>query len=247
MTQPAVEVNLLLMSVSTTVDIILVALIFLSADIIYKGYLDEQRNRQLEKEKLETELSFLKSQLNPHFLFNALNNIYVLIEEDKEIATETLLKFSSLLRYQLYECRENITDVSRELNFIRDYTELEQLRSSDSVKVSFENSVTKPFNLAPFLLMPFVENAFKHVSRDGNNVNYIKINSELNTDTFTFSVMNTKISEGMRQNNGIGLSNVKRRLELLYPRNHELIIASENGTYNVTLRLYVDKAELHHR
>lgn len=240
--------DILIMTISQSVDMVLVVLIFLSADIIYSRYRIDQHNRQLEKEKLETELNFLKSQLNPHFLFNALNSIYVLIEQDKKVASETLLKFSGLLRYQLYECKENFVEVSRELDFLYAYTGLERLRNGDNLEVKFETpSRMDHFKIAPFVLMPFVENAFKHVSRNTHAGNYVKIESEFTGDAFIFKVSNTADNfSGKNKIGGIGLRNVKRRLELLYPQKHELNIYKENGTFDVTLKLYADKNELHY-
>jgi two-component system, LytTR family, sensor kinase len=239
----------LIMTVSQTVDMVIVVLIFLSADIIYSRYQNDLRNRKIEKEKLETELNFLKSQLNPHFLFNALNSIYVLIEEDKKVASQTLLKFSGLLRYQLYECKENFVEVSRELEFLNDYTGLEKLRNGDNLQVKFDIPENiNHFAIAPFILIPFVENAFKHVSRNPHKENYVEIESEIIHDAFIFKVSNTVDHNSLEKNKngGIGLQNVKRRLELLYPEKHELTIFKQNGTFDVMLKLYTDKNELHH-
>jgi|SRR6185436_530333 len=241
--------NFLIMTFSQMVDMVLVVLIFLSADIIYSRYQNDLLHRKLEKEKLETELNFLRSQLNPHFLFNALNSIYVLIQEDKKIATETLLKFSGLLRYQLYECRENLVEVSRELEFLNDYVGLEKLRNGDNLEVKYDiPERVNHFTIAPFILIPFVENAFKHVSRNTHTGNYVQIDSEIINDVFIFKVSNTvdKINSEQNKNGGIGLQNVRRRLELLYPQKHELMIYKENGTFDVTLKLHADKNELHH-
>jgi two-component system LytT family sensor kinase len=237
------------MAIALLSDLFLVVAIFIAVVVIGRYYKNAQYSKQLEKERLETELNFLKAQINPHFLFNALNSIYVLIDINKRTASDALLKFSGLLRYQLYECRENKVDVAREMLFLHDYIGLEKIRNSDNLEVLVDVPEKMPhFQIAPFLLIPFVENAFKHISIHENESNFIRISARLANDHFSFSVSNS-FDEHAGNNNdkgGIGLQNVKRRLELIYPEAHELDIRKADGVYSVHLTLYTGEHELHH-
>ena len=230
---------------SQAVDSFIITIFFFAAYSIQGRINTEQRNRQLEKERLETELNFLKAQINPHFLFNAINSIYVLIDEDKKLASKTLLKFSALLRYQLYDCSQDHMPLAREMEFLQDYIDLETLRCGDNLSVSFQNRTDiSGREIAPFILIPFVENAFKHRSYniDGNSV---LICAEVRNDIFKFSVANTYEEEvhpgGGKPGSGIGLQNVSRRLELLYKGKHELTAVRADGVYSVTLEMKLNE------
>ena len=230
-------------------DIIIYASVFFAVVTIPQTYLTSQRNKQLEKERLETELSFLKSQINPHFLFNALNSIYVLIEEDKKMAADTLLKFSDMLRYQLYDCSGPLMPLGKELAFLHDYAALEKMRNSQKLNVSFDiQKDMEHISIPPFILLPFIENAFKHISRYTGKLNFINIHFSTDQNTFIFSVANSfeKQDTGYtHQEGGIGLQNVKRRLELLYPEKHTLDIQEKEGIYSVRLKLERDGNEMY--
>ncbi|MFM9839923.1 MAG: sensor histidine kinase [Cyclobacteriaceae bacterium] len=204
----------------------------------------KQREQVLEKEKLETELKFLKSQFNPHFLFNTINSIFVLINKNPAMATEALAKFSDLLRYQLYECNDSQIPIARELAYIKDAVELEKLRQDHHIDVTLEiqNHSVKDFTIAPFILMPFVENAFKHVSKLKNQPNRIKMNFQIDTNQLIMKVCNSTDSknrgfDNSLSTNGIGLKNVQRRLDLLYPEAHQLLITNEQNQFQVILKL----------
>jgi LytS/YehU family sensor histidine kinase len=203
----------------------------------------DAKNKKLEREQLEAELNFLKAQINPHFLFNSINNIYVLIEEDKKTASETLLRFSELLRYQLYECSVAKMPLQKETDFIKNFIQLEKLRLGEHIQVTDNmESVADYFQIAPFILLPFVENAFKHVSQNENETNSINIESAVRDNVFHLTVRNTCEDgnrEGAKLNGGIGLQNVKRRLELLYPGKYNLDIKKENKIHTVNLKLNV--------
>jgi sensor histidine kinase YesM len=233
--------SILFMAVSLVVDLFIVTMIFLAITIIMNRYRHDQRNRKVEKARLETELDFLKAQINPHFLFNAINSIYVLIDIDKQQARETLLKFSGMLRYQLYECNDDKIEINRELGFISDYIGIESLRKEDNLQVNFNHPEKYNYlKIPPFLLMPFVENAFKHVSKNNGTKNYISIDAEFADHTFRFCVTNTydenPAAAGQR---GIGLQNVRRRLELLFPDKHRLKIEKKDHIHSTTLTLDV--------
>jgi two-component system LytT family sensor kinase len=143
-----------------------------------KRWIEGRRRVQLlEQEKLETELKFLKSQFNPHFLFNTINSIFVLINKDPRKASDALAKFSDLLRYQLYECNEPLITLDQELAYLENFVTLQRLRQEEIIEVKFSNLSAREHSLmiAPFMLMPFVENAFKHVSRNRHQANSINI------------------------------------------------------------------------
>ncbi len=214
-----------------------------------KNWLSSQKQqRVLEKEKLETELKFLKSQFNPHFLFNTINSIFVLINKNTVMATESLAKFSDLLRYQLYECNEHQILLDKELSYLRSFIELEELRQNDNFVITADlpNSSSGNLAVAPFLLMPFIENAFKHISQHNNKPNRIEIKVRLVDNQFMFKISNTvaqneKISRDAVTYGGLGLKNVKRRLELLYPNNYTLELNQENDKYIVVLKLNLEE------
>ena len=229
------------MAVSLIVDILIITTVFIAVTIIYNRFKSDQLNRKVEKERLETELSFLKAQINPHFLFNAINSIYVLIDIDKQQASETLIKFSNMLRYQLYECNDDQIEIEKELAFINDYVGIESLRREENLQITFQQPQKfKYFRLPPFLLMPFVENAFKHVSKSNYSLNFISINAEFADHTFQFKVSNTYEEHStINGKGGIGLQNVKRRLELLFPNRHNLKIEKSNSIHSAILTLHV--------
>jgi two-component system LytT family sensor kinase len=215
-----------------------------------KKWIDtRKRERLLEKEKIETELKFLKSQFNPHFLFNTINSIFVLIHKDPEVASASLAKFSDLLRYQLYECNEHQIPLSQEITYLRNFVELEKLRQEKNVFVKLDIAAELPgdFSIAPFILMPFVENAFKHVSHSRPS-NRISIKLHADKGQLYFNVVNSISSQeiaspDMIKHSGIGSKNVQRRLQLLYAGKHELDIRREEDEYHVSLRL--QPAHLH--
>ncbi|MEM6844073.1 MAG: histidine kinase [Bacteroidota bacterium] len=195
-----------------------------------------------EKEKLSAELSFLKTQINPHFFFNTLNSIYALAATDTQSTQQAILILSNLMRYILYESNVSKIALSKEVQFLKNYIDLQQLRytKSSSKKVEFEyHGNLNEFNIEPLLLVTFVENAFKH-SHSYDRETLIRVVLEACQDEeLVFKVSNTvgDFSEQMEKESGIGLENVKRRLDLLYPDKHQLAIDRINGYYNVVLTL----------
>jgi two-component system LytT family sensor kinase len=194
---------------------------------------------KLQKEKALSELELLKHQINPHFLFNALNTIYYKIDRGNPSARETLERFSSMLRYQLYECDAPFVEVEKELSFLLSYVHLQRERLNDNYTITcWGLEEVKGFSISPFLLMPLVENCFKHVSSDPERGNYISIECRAKGNSFFFRTGNTHIttaSERPDKKAGIGLENVKKRLDLLYPGRHELIMKERPGYYETTL------------
>jgi LytS/YehU family sensor histidine kinase len=198
---------------------------------------------QMAKEKAEAELNFLKSQINPHFLFNSLNAVYFLIAKENTTARGALHKFSEMLRYQLYECNGEKIPIEKEISYLKDYVALQQLRVSDNTDIQFHcDGAVNNFSIEPLLLIPFVENSFKHLSHFNNDKeNKVHISLSRNNGSMQFSVYNTtehhtsKVNEG-----GIGLANVKKRLDLLYPGKHQFSITEKEDWFcvDLTLSLY---------
>jgi two-component system LytT family sensor kinase len=201
----------------------------------------QQRLAEVAKEKAETELSFLKSQINPHFLFNSLNAVYFLIKKDNPEARQALHAFSEMLRYQLYEMNDDKIPIEKEIRYLEDYMALQQLRKDEKYTVEFSCSEeVKGFSIEPLLLIPFLENAFKHISHYDKELNFVRVGLERRNGTFTFRVENSREEQqGIRPvtGGGIGLPNVKRRLELLYPGKHQLSIKETEDLYSVNLNL----------
>lgn len=203
-----------------------------------------QRSQQLEKEKLETELKFLRSQFNPHFLFNTINSVFFLIDNNPVMASETLAKFSNLLRYQLYECNATSIPLNREIEYLESFVELEEIRLNKNfdINIDFPKQNNGDLMISPFILMPFVENAFKHVSHHHDKTNWIKIEISVSAKLLTFKVSNStsdvfKSVKSPEEYSGIGLQNVTRRLELLYPQKYQLTIEELPKSYSTKLQL----------
>jgi len=191
------------------------------------------------REKAEAELNFLKSQINPHFVFNTLNSVYFLIHKDNAEARGALHKFSEMLRYQLYEVKDDKIPVEKEIHYLKDYMDLQQLRKDEHYTVQFRCAPdVKGFSIEPLILLPFVENAFKHISHYPDKANYVIVELSIQRNQFLFSVTNSKEAQPTtEQQGGIGLKNVRRRLELLYPRRHELTIDNTDHTFTIQLKL----------
>ena len=206
-------------------------------------YVQQKRaNEQLKEEKAQAELQVLKNQLQPHFLFNTLNNIYAMVLTREEEAADSVLRLSAIMSYMLYECREEWVDLEKELALIRNYIELEKLRYGNRLDLSMEVAGNpKGKMLPPLLLLPFVENAFKHGASVSEKCAWIRINLQATDSTLVFLVENS-LSEPAAPDpslkSGIGLVNVKKRLELLYPQRHQLNIRDlDSYLVNMTIQL----------
>lgn len=205
----------------------------------------QRRMGEMAKEKAEAELGFLKSQINPHFLFNSINAVYFLIDKNNAEARQALHKFSDMLRYQLYEIKDEKIPIEKEISFIRDYIDVQRLRreANCSIKLNVDNNV-HGFFIEPLLLVPFVENSFKHLSHySSGRMNEIKIDIARQNGEMTFVISNTtegKQVNEIKQQGGIGLPNVKRRLELLYPQKYNLDIHQHDGWFDVELKMKIE-------
>lgn len=221
--------------------IVFVSIIFAFFSIVLKLSIDwfvsERVQRDLENQRLSAELSFLKSQINPHFLFNSLNSIYSLAYQKSDTTPDAILKLSEIMRYMLYECNDNKVDLAKELQYLQNYIDLQKLRLGNKAYIDFsvEGNVTNQ-KIVPLLLIAFIENAFKHgISND--EASPIKMQVSVNKEHLQFIIQNKKHTNNMDAVGGIGLSNVKRRLDLLYPGNYNLEIRDEKHTYTTELSL----------
>lgn len=194
--------------------------------------------KELERKNLESELEMLKSQMNPHFIFNTLNTIYFLMEQKDENAKEVLLKFSDILSHQLYDYNKELIDLSKEVEYLENYIELQKLRHDEdllTLKYTLPQQ-TNGLKIAPMLIIPFIENAFKYSPNSkGYSVEfYLKITDNGQLHFFTKNSISATVrkKEGI---GGIGLKNVKRRLELMYPERYELKIEEKDAVFSANL------------
>lgn len=218
---------------------VLVFAVGLAVSSIQGWFQSEETKKEIEHEKLNTEISLLRSQINPHFFFNTLNNIYSLAIIKSEETASSILKLSAIMRYVLTESDQNQVALSKEIEFVQNYINLQSVRLTEKVQLQFDiTGDTDSRQIAPLLLIPFVENAFKYgVSTVEPSA--IRILLDVNEHGIDFRVTN-HIVRGARQsavNTGIGIVNVKRRLELLYPGKHQLTITEENQQYAVHLQI----------
>lgn len=205
-------------------------------------YKNQQTTQQLAQEKLEAELKFLKAQIHPHFLFNTLNNVYALTLKKSDDAPEMVLKLSDLLNYMLYECNAEKVALKKEIVLVENYLTLEKIRYGERLDASFNVTGTvSSQQIAPLLILPFVENSFKHGVSGATGEAWVSIDLELKNEEMILKVENSKGSgNGKDEQNykaGIGLRNVQRRLELLYEDAHDLKILDTEDSYLVVLKL----------
>jgi two-component system LytT family sensor kinase len=204
----------------------------------------EQQLHEAESEKVTTELAFLRAQINPHFLFNVLNTIYFQIHKENNEARNSVEKLSEMLRYQLYECNTDMIDISRELAYIENYVAVQQLRmeAGTDLQLKLPGDIGS-FKIAPLLILPLVENAFKHISNfkdPSQNKLYITIYTEQDSQ-FVVDVVNSYNSldhtRQLENSTGLGLKNLDRRLALLYPGKHSITRKRYENTYETTLKI----------
>jgi len=200
---------------------------------------DEKRKSEIEKENIATELSFLKQQINPHFLFNSLNSIYSLTITKSDKAVDSILKLSSILRYMLYESGTSQVRLHDELQIINDYIELQKLRITEKVNLIYKvegNSAS--FKIEPFILVPLIENAFKY-GVDNYNNSTIEIHVSMRDNKLHLIVRNTVVKrlDPFKSESGIGIKNIRRRLDLLYPNEYSFDIDETDNIFTVKLEI----------
>jgi len=202
-------------------------------------FLNEKIRKNLENEKLMAELAFLKSQINPHFLFNSLNNIYSLAYQKSDKAPEAIMKLSEIMRYMLQESNEARVQLAREIRYLENYIELQKLRfkSHAHVNLMIQGDYSEQ-TIAPLILIAFVENAFKHGDVT-DSLHPIHVSIEVQKDMLYFELRNKKSKSNKDDTSGIGLNNVRRRLDLLYAGKYELIVDDQTFDYSCKLSLQI--------
>ncbi len=236
---------------SVAFAILLVDLILISAAclirIISDRFFMEQQLLETEKEKISTELNFLRSQVNPHFLFNVMNTIYFQIDKENIQARASVEMLSEMLRYQLYECTTDKIDIVKEVEYIKNYVAMQTLRMEKGTDIKLNiDSQLKGFYIAPLLLLPLIENAFKHISNFKEackNKIHLTVNNQ-DESTLVIEVTNTydqlNVPKHLLQSGGLGIQNLKRRLELLYHNKYELQTNKEAHIFQSMLKLQYD-------
>ena len=204
-----------------------------------------REKQELQTQTMQSELRFLKSQINPHFLFNTLNNLYALTLKKSDKAPEIVIKLSEMMRYMLYECNEKRVLLSKEVNYLKNYLDLERLRQGKNVEINFEISgQVRDQKIAPLMFIPFLENSFKHGLNNHISTGYVNIHLHVEEQAVKFFIENSKPDtlpvQDHRRSGGIGLVNVHRRLNLLYPDNYQLEIGDNPNSYAVTLQIELD-------
>ncbi len=196
-----------------------------------------KKEEQAETQQKIAELSLLKSQISPHYLFNVLNSLYALSLKKSEETPDVILKISDILRYSLYETQEKEIAISHEIHILNMYMDIEKLRMSENASISFRHSVKEPVKIAPMLLLPLIENAFKHGIDSTVEASYIKAVLTCSHNSLIFVCENNFKELQKKETGGIGIENIRKRLELLYPANHRLEIKKHKDIFNVTLEI----------
>ena len=201
----------------------------------------QKEKLDLQRQSLQSELNFLKSQINPHFLFNTLNSLYALTLKKSDKAPEIVLRLSEMMRYMLYECNEPKVPLSKEIKYVKNYLELEKLRHGQSfnIDLNIEGNINGQL-ITPLVFIPFLENSFKHGMDQHLNKGYVKIDLNIENSELNLEVENSKFKmpvQNLKKGGGIGLVNVKRRLDLVYPKKHKLTLEEDENRYKVSLTL----------
>jgi sensor histidine kinase YesM len=198
---------------------------------------------ELKREKAESELKFLKMQINPHFLFNAMNNIYTMAYTGDSSAPEKIAMLSDMLRYVLYECESDFISLRKEIEYINSYIEFQQMKTEREQNISFiHDNCSEDYLIGPMLLIPFIENSFKHSKIERDKSAYVRIELTQTQNKFTFRIVNSypefASASKISKEKGIGIENVRSRLELLYAGKYNLEVEKKSGEHSVFLELY---------
>jgi LytS/YehU family sensor histidine kinase len=226
-------------------QMVIITAIPLSLKFVRRFYRLQDEKNKLAKLNTELELNFLRSQINPHFLFNTLNNIYSLALQQSDKTPGMIIKLSDLMRYILYECDVERISLEKEVAIMKDYVELEKLRHGENVQIDFEvEGDLKGKTTPPLLLIHFVENAFKHGVNAQFGRSFVKMRLYAGADSLQFHIVNNKPPNN-RQNHtaggGIGLENIRKRLQLIYPGKHSLTAGDEPDLFQVELTVQHDE------
>ena len=229
----------------------IIYLFFTGASSTFRLVRDHMQADRMEREKrhenLKTELSFLRSQVSPHFMFNVLNNMVALARKKSDLLEPSLIKLSSLMRYMLYECNEKRVLLSKEVNYLQHYIDLERIRQGKNIQIALRiDGNLEDLSIAPLIFIPFLENSFKHgLSSTIKDEGYVRIQLQVKERHLRFHIENSKphkipMRDPNRPSGGIGLVNVHRRLNLLYPERYQLKIDDTPHVYSVELLLELD-------
>lgn len=192
---------------------------------------------RLKNEKAKTELLHLKSQVNPHFFFNTLNNLYGLVGTDTKKAQELILKLSDMMRYSIYEGEKEMVSLKAEVEYLKNYIELHKMRYHKPIDVKFESEIEDDYKVMPLLFIILLENAFKHGIENLSKEAYVHICINSKNNKVIFEIENNFDTTLTKEENGIGLNNLKRRLELVYPKKHSLSFSIKQNVYRAQLTL----------
>lgn len=193
--------------------------------------------KTIKAEQAKSELSLLKTQINPHFFFNTLNNLYALTVKNSAEAPEVILKLSDMMRYTIYEGRKDVVTLKAEITYLENYIELHKIRYHKSVTILFEHDIEVGGTIAPLLFIILLENALKHGVESLTQDAYVKMNLRSNAKEIQFTIENNFAPSEIATEKGIGLENLKHRLSLIYPKRHELRITEKGNVYSVDLKI----------
>jgi len=213
---------------------------FLPIPVLFLIWIFEQWKwvQNLKAEKAKTELSLLRSQINPHFFFNTLNNLYALTVKNSKQAPDVILKLSDMMRYTIYEGEKETVKLADEIEYLNNYIDLHKIRYKKAVEITFKrDEIDTSLSIAPLLYIILLENAFKHGVETLTENAFIHINLYEDADYICFKIENNFDPKEISEAKGIGLTNLKRRLALIYPKKHEFTVDKTNNTYNVTLKI----------
>lgn len=220
------------------VVILIISSLFKFTSMYYKNI---QLQQELENQHLEAELKFLKAQVNPHFLFNTLNNIYTLSYMKSEKATLMIMKLSELMRYMLYDSNQPKVDLQKEIQYLQNYMELQRLKTPDEQKINFEvEGNTQGIKIEPMLLVPLLENSFKHGNIGDDPSAWVNSKLQINPKFLQYTIQNSLPSTPKQKDKqgGIGLENIEKRLKLLYPKRHEFTTKRAEKEFHAALKIY---------
>lgn len=221
-------------SISTLVLLYYLLLIILGVSWFIKQIISLIK---LKNEKAKTELLHLKSQVNPHFFFNTLNNLYGLVGTDAKKAQELILKLSDMMRYSIYEGEQDSVTLKEEVDYLKNYIELHKMRYHKEIDVQFKAEIEDDYKVMPLLFIILLENAFKHGVENLSKDAYVYINIKAKDNKVFFEIENNFDILQPKEENGIGLKNLKRRLELVYPKKHTLTFSTTENVYKAQLNL----------
>lgn len=224
----------------TLLDILPVTVILVGFKFAWDALHKQNELENLQASIKESELQFLKSQINPHFLFNNLNNLYAHAIEQSPKTPEIILELSSVLRYMLYDCKAQYVPLQKEVEHLKNYINISELQIGERGTVHFESCIKEGYSIAPLILVVFVENAFKHSTASQSDNIFIEVKIKLTAEgVLSFSCINSFAQQSNTNNlsSGIGLKNVQKRLELLYPNAYNLNCTKEANLYTISLHL----------